>query len=118
MKALSGLKNILPSIPFGFKLANLDSLKSQVGGGGRIFTAVNQPPGLALSVSDSSSSPPLTLSPAVLNGAGLVVWRAGLARSTKLPVNLYGLGEGGGEESIERGIWYRLHRFCIILFSN
>ena len=44
--------------------------------------------------------------------SGVLVWPA-----PKLPVNLYGLREGGGG-SIEGRIWYRLHRFCIILFSH
>ena len=47
--------------------------------------------------------------------SGVLLWPA-----PKLPVNLYGLREGGwygGKETIEGGIWYRLHRFCIILFS-
>ena len=76
--------------PFGFKLANLpsSSLRSQVGGEGRIFTAVNQP---RVPVSPFQIYPPRPfLGGAVLSGVPR--WPA-----PKLPVNLYGLREKGGK---------------------
>ena len=78
--------------PFGFKLANLasSSLRSQVGGEGRIFTAVNQP---RVPVSPFQIYPPPPLP-----WWSCIVWRPTLAcaQTTSKPLRARRKGGKGG----------------------
>ena len=85
--------------PFGFKLANLDRLRTQVEGGRS--SDIQGGKSAEISHSPVQIYPPPPSSSPVLNGGGIVVWRPALAcaQTASKPLR----AQRGGKETIERG---------------